>query len=179
MGHQNVDSSLQNCAVVSLDVSFDGKWLAAARFSHGKGSVQVFSLETFECWWSIPEMEATTTCIKFLGGGALAVGCANNSFYIYNIHEKTLSSWSHDMGVPILKSLPKELSSRSEPLTRILSTPSLHQKLVLVRHSLSNISTLSTFKLIQYFLNGSREHMAFSVLLIWIDLYQTSQTHFH
>lgn len=38
------------------------------------------------------------------------------------------------MGLTIVNSLPKELCSRSEPLTRILLNPSLHQKLILGAH---------------------------------------------
>jgi U3 small nucleolar RNA-associated protein 4 len=128
-----VDPSSHNSAITCLDVSLDGKWFAITRFSHEKGSVHAFSLEPFGHWWSLPQVEATATCIKFLGEGSLAVGCSNNSFYIFNLQRRELSNWSHDMGLPIVKSLPKEYSSRKEPLARILLTPSLHQKLVLVR----------------------------------------------
>ena len=128
----SAEPSAQNYAIVSLDISPDGKWLAMMRFSHKKGAVQAFSLAPFEHWWSLPEVEATSTCIKFLEEGSLAIGCSNNSFYIFNIVRRELSNWSHDMGLPIVKSLPKELTSRSEPIARILSTPLLHQKLILV-----------------------------------------------
>lgn len=127
-----IDCSSYNSGIVGLDISLDGKMLSVLRFSQGKGSVHVFSLETLSHWWSLPEIESTSTCIKFLGEGSLAVGCSNNSFYIFNVQQRELSNWSHDMGLPIVKSLPKELSSRPEPLSRILMTPLMHQKLILV-----------------------------------------------
>jgi len=130
--------------IVSLGLSPDGKWLAACRFSSGKGAVHVFNLPTsndnefFKHWWSVPEMDAPTTCIKFLGGGSvepsLAVGCSNNEFYVYNLGRRSLSHWSNDMGLPLLKSLPKELTSRSEPVARILSNPSTPQRFILGSH---------------------------------------------
>jgi U3 small nucleolar RNA-associated protein 4 len=128
--------------IVSLDVCSDGKWLAARRFSSEKGAVHVFKLPinddgSYQHWWALPQMDAPTTCIKFLGGGgssesSLAVGCSNNEFYIYNLDRRSLSHWSNDMGVPCLKKLPKELSSRSEPVTRIVSSPSSPQRFILV-----------------------------------------------
>ena len=128
--------------IVSLDVSSDGKWLVAGRFSSEKGSIHVFNLPTsddkghHQHWWAVPQMDAPTTCIKFLGGGSvessLAVGCSNNEFYIYNLGRRSLSHWSNDMGIPLLKSLPKELTSRSEPLTRIVSNPVAPQRFILV-----------------------------------------------
>ncbi len=127
--------------IVCLDVSSDGKWLAAGRFSSEKGSVHVFSLPNsdgighHQHWWAVPQMDASTTCIKFLGGGSvessLAVGCSNNEFYIYNLGRRSLSHWSNDMGVPLLKSLPKELTSRSEPVTRIVSNSAAPQRFIL------------------------------------------------
>ncbi|KAL7533135.1 hypothetical protein ACHAXR_005062, partial [Thalassiosira sp. AJA248-18] len=126
--------------VVCLDLSSDGKWLAAGRFSSGKGAVHVFTLPTneegrYQHWWSVPKMDSPTTCIKFLGGGSdessLAVGCSNNEFYIYNLGRRSLSHWSNDMGLPLLKSLPKELTSRSEPVTRIVSNPITPQRFIL------------------------------------------------
>jgi U3 small nucleolar RNA-associated protein 4 len=128
------ESYSHSSAVVGLDISLDGKWFAAARFSRNKGSVHVFSLEPFGHWWSLPEVESTATCIRFLGEASLALGCSNNSFYIFNTQRRELSNWSHDMGLPIVKSLPKGLSSRPEPLTRILLTPSIHEKLILGAH---------------------------------------------
>ena len=132
--------------VASLDVSSDGKWLAAGRFSSGKGAVHVFTLPPsdasedgrYQHWWSIPEMDAPTTCVKFLGGGdveySLAVGCTNNEFIIFNLGRRSLSHWSNDMGLPLLKSLPKELTSRSEPVARIISNPVAPQRLLLGSH---------------------------------------------
>ena len=128
--------------IVSLDVCSDGKWLAARRFSSEKGAVHVFKLSirddgSYQHWWTLPQMDAPTTCIKFLGGvgsaeSSLAVGCSNNEFYIYNLDRRSLSHWSNDMGVPLLKKLPKELTSRSEPVTRIVSSPSTPQRFILV-----------------------------------------------
>jgi U3 small nucleolar RNA-associated protein 4 len=131
--HMSVTGCHHISPIVKLDVSIDGKWLAAARFSRNKGSVHVFSLEPLGHWWALPEMEAKTTCIKFLGGGTLAVGCSNNAFHIFNLQRRSLSAWSHDMGLPISKSLPRELTSRTEPMSWILSMPSSDQKLILVR----------------------------------------------
>lgn len=128
--------------IVNLDLSFDGKRLSAGRFSSDKGSVHVFTLSISDGvgrnrhWWALPVMDATTTCIKFLGGNdtdaSLAVGCSTNEFYIFNLDRRALSHWSNDMGLPPLKSLPKELTSRSEPLTRIVSNPAEPQCFILV-----------------------------------------------
>lgn len=130
--------------IVSLDVSADGKWLAAGRFSSEMGSVHVFKLPTsddyvsYQHWWAVPQMDAPTTCIKFLGGesvaSSLAVGCSNNEFYIYNLDRRSLSHWSNDMGVPLLKKMPKELTSRSEPVTRIVSNSVAPQRFILGSH---------------------------------------------
>ncbi|KAK1744901.1 U3 small nucleolar RNA-associated protein 4, partial [Skeletonema marinoi] len=127
----------------SLDVSVDGKWLAAGRFASGKGAVHVFTLPTkeggqYQHWWSVPEMEVPTTSIKFLGrGGAdssLCVGYSSNAFNIFNLESRSLSQWNTDMGFPLVKSLPRELTSRSEPVTRIICNPSSPQKLILGAH---------------------------------------------
>jgi len=128
--------------IINLDLSSDGKWLSAGRFSSDKGSVHVFTLSTsdgvgrYQHWWALPESDAPTTCIKFLGDGdiesSLAVGCSTNEFYIFNLDRRALSHWSNDMGLPLLKSLPKELTSRSEPVTRIVSNPASPQCFILV-----------------------------------------------
>jgi len=145
-------ASSHHFPVVSLDLSSDGKWLAAGRFSSGKGAVHVFTLPAnaddnddddndgcYKHWWSIPEMDASTTCVKFLGGGSvessLAVGCSNNEFYIYNLGRRSLSHWSNDMGLPLLKSLPMELTARSEPVARIVANPASPQRFILVSMS--------------------------------------------
>lgn len=130
--------------IVNLDLSSDGKWLSAGRFSSDKGSVHVFTLSSsdgvrrYKHWWALPGMDALTTCIKFLGGGdveaSLAVGCSTNEFYIFNLDRRALSHWSNDMGLPLLKSLPKELASRSEPVTRIVSNPAEPQCFILGSH---------------------------------------------
>lgn len=138
---EGVKMSSYHFPVVNLEVSSDGKWLAAGRFSCGKGAVHVFTLPTtkkeqYRHWWVASETEAPTTCIKFLGGGAvdssLTVGCSDNSFYIFNLSRRALSDWSRDMGLPILKALPKELTSRSEPVARIVANPSSPYKFILV-----------------------------------------------
>lgn len=128
--------------IINLDLSSDGKWLSAGRFSSDKGSVHVFTLSTndgvgrYQHWWGLPESDAPTTCVKFLGGcdieASLAVGCSTNEFYIFNLDRRALSHWSNDMGLPLLKSLPKELTTRSEPVTRILSNPAAPQCFILV-----------------------------------------------
>jgi U3 small nucleolar RNA-associated protein 4 len=137
-------ASSHHFPIVCLDLSSDGKWLAAARFSSGKGAIHVFALTSknedgqYQHWWSIPKMDAPTTCIKFLGEGSvessLAVGCSNNEVYIYNLGRRSLSHWSNDMGVPILKSLPRELTSRSEPIARIVTNPERPQRFILGSH---------------------------------------------
>lgn len=136
-----MSASSHHFPVSSLDVSVDGKWLAAGRFASGKGAVHVFTLPTkeggqYRHWWSVPEMEVPTTSIKFLGrGGAessLCVGYSNNAFNIFNLESRSLSQWNTDMGFPLVKSLPRELTSRSEPVTRIVCNPSSPQKLILV-----------------------------------------------
>lgn len=128
---------------VFLDITSDGNWLAAGRFSSGKGAVHIFALPSSEAgnyqhWWSVPEMEATVNCIKLLGGGSaessLAIGCSNNTFYIFNVIRRSLSDFSHEMGLPILSSLPSELTSRPEPITSIISNPSNLYKFILVSH---------------------------------------------
>jgi len=137
----NWSAASHHFPILSLDLSSDGKWLAARRFSSGKGAVHIFTLPSndedgsYQHWWSVPEMDAPTTCIKFLGGGSvepsLAVGCSNNEFYIYNLGRRSLSHWSNDMGLPLLKSLPKELTTRSEPVTRIVPNPVSPQRFIL------------------------------------------------
>ncbi|KAL9181562.1 hypothetical protein ACHAXT_010367 [Thalassiosira profunda] len=122
--------------VVSLDLSEDGKWLAAGRCSLGKGAVHVFNLleeddGRYQHWWSLPKMDAPTTCVKFLGGESLAVGLTNNEFHIYNLGRRSLSHWSNDMGLPLRESLPRELTSRSEPVARIVSNPEAPERLIL------------------------------------------------
>jgi U3 small nucleolar RNA-associated protein 4 len=136
-----LSASSHHFPVSSLDVSVDGKWLAAGRFASGKGAVHVFTLPTKKCghyqhWWSVPEMEVPTTSIKFLGRGgtesSLCVGYSNNTFNIFNLESRSLSQWNTDMGSPLVKLLPRELTSRSEPVTRIVCNPTSPQKLILV-----------------------------------------------
>jgi U3 small nucleolar RNA-associated protein 4 len=139
-----VSASSHHFPVSCLDVSIDGKWLAAGRFASGKGAVHVFTLPTLQGgrhqhWWSVPDtMEVPTTSIKFLGRGgsesALCVGYSNNAFHIFNLETRSLSQWNTDMGFPLVKSLPRELTSRSEPVTRIVCNPSSPQKLILGAH---------------------------------------------
>ena len=127
--------------VVCLDVSSDGTWLAVARFSSGKGAVHVFALPVHDSgryrhWWSVPVTDAPATCVKFLGGRSgepsLAVGTCRNEFYIYNLARRSLSHWSNDMGLPPQDSLPNNLTSRSEPVTRIMSNQVNPEKFILV-----------------------------------------------
>ncbi|KAL7456193.1 hypothetical protein ACHAWC_007712 [Mediolabrus comicus] len=139
-----LSASSHHFPVSCLDVSIDGKWLAAGRFASGKGAVHVFTLPTLQGgrhqhWWSVPDtMEVPTTSIKFLGRGgsesALCVGYSNNAFHIFNLETRSLSQWNTDMGFPLVKSLPRELTSRSEPVTRIVCNPSSPQKLILGAH---------------------------------------------
>ena len=142
-----LSASSHHFPVSCLDVSIDGKWLAAGRFASGKGAVHVFTLPTpqggrHQHWWSVPDtMEVPTTSIKFLGRGgsesALCVGYSNNAFHIFNLETRSLSQWNADMGFPLVKSLPRELTSRSEPVTRIVCNPSSPQKLILVCNDVS------------------------------------------
>ena len=136
-----LSASSHHFPVSSLDVSVDGKWLAAERFASGKGAVHVFTLPTkkgghYQHWWPVPEMEVPTTSIKFLGRGgdesSLCVGYSNNAFNIFNLESRSISQWNTDMGFPLVKSLPRELTSRSEPVTRIVCNPTSPQKLILV-----------------------------------------------
>ncbi len=138
-----VPSKSHHFPFVFLDITSDGNWLAAGRFSSGKGAVHIFALPssevaTYQHWWSVPEMEASVNCIKLLGGGSaessLAVGCSNNTFYIFNVIRRSLSDFSHEMGLPIQSSLPKELTSRPEPIKAIISNPSNLYKFILVSH---------------------------------------------
>ena len=135
-------SSSHHFPVSSMDVSVDGKWLAVGRFASGKGAVHVFTLPTkeggnYQHWWSVPETDVPTTSIKFLGRrgveSSLCVGYSNNAFHIFNLDSRSLSQWNTDMGFPLVKSLPRELTSRSEPVTRIICNPSSPQKVILVR----------------------------------------------
>jgi len=135
----NLAASSHNYAVSTLDVSLDGKWLALGRHSSLKGAVHVFALSTseqdYKHWWSVPELDSPATCVKFLGNGdvesSLAVSCSSNEFYIYNLERRSLSHWSNDMGIPLRNALPKELKSRSEPVSRIISDPNTPQGLLL------------------------------------------------
>jgi U3 small nucleolar RNA-associated protein 4 len=179
--------------IVSLDVSSDGKWLAAGRFSSEKGSVHVFTLPTsddnghHQHWWAFPEMDAPTTCIKFLGGGSvessLAVGCSNNEFYIFNLGRRSLSHWSNDMGVPLLKSLPKELTSRSEPVSRIVSNPVAPQRFILVSESAGVLwccfENIATCLLTFLFISFSRDRTDISVWSTWSNQCQNGQACSH
>lgn len=137
----SLSASSHHFPVSSLDVSIDGKWLAAGRFSSGKGAVHVFTLPTrqgghYQHWWSVPETVEVPTTVKFLGrGGAessLCVGYSNNAFHIFNLESRSISQWNTDMGFPLVKSLPRELTSRSEPVTRIICNPTCPQKFILV-----------------------------------------------
>ena len=60
---------------------------------------------------------------------------SNNEFYIYNLGRRSLSHWSNDMGLPLLKSLPMELTARSEPVARIVANPASPQRFILVSMS--------------------------------------------
>ena len=173
-------ASSHHFPIICLDLSSDGKWLAAGRFSAGKGAVHVFTLPTneegrYQHWWAVPKMDTLATCVKFLGGGnvesSLAVGCSSNEFYVYNLGRRSLSHWSNDMGLPLLKSLPKELTSRSEPVARIVSNPISPQRLILVSGRSTVLLTFISLVvqcIYQLLLPSFRGHMGTSVMLTWI-----------
>ena len=126
-------------AASELAVSPDGEWLAASRYGMGSGSVTVYSVpkvgDNYKCTWSLPALEAPPSCIKFLGvkeAETLAVGCSNNSFYLFDHKEQKLSDWSQDTGFPMSPSMPRELIHRAEYPTRMAFNPSNPSKFLLV-----------------------------------------------
>ena len=126
-------------AASELAVSPDGKWLAASRYGMGSGTVLLFSVpkvgSDYKCSWSLPALEAPPSCIKFLGGEeveSLAVGCSNNSFYLFDHKQRKLSDWSQDTGLPMSPSMPRELTHRAEYPTRMAFNPASPSKFLLV-----------------------------------------------
>ena len=118
----------------------------------GSGSVNVFAVPSsgdFKLWWSLPALEAPYSCIKFLGSkdsddNALAIGCSNNCFYIFDHERRCLSDWSQDAGFPISTALPRELIHRAEYPVRIAFNASSPSKFLLVSFcSLSPVMYLS------------------------------------
>jgi len=132
-------SRTKSHAASELAVSLDGEWLAASRYGMGSGSVMLFSVPKvggdYKRTWSLPALEAPPSCIKFLGGKeaeTLAVGCSNNSFYLFDHKQRKLSDWSQDTGFPMSPSMPRELIHRAEYPTRMAFNPANPSKFLLV-----------------------------------------------
>ena len=132
-------SSTEPYAASELAVSPDGEWLAASRYGIGSGSVLLYSVPKvggdYKCTWSLPALEAPPSCIKFLGvkeAETLAVGCSNNSFYLFDHKQQKLSDWSQDTGFPMSPSMPRELIHRAEYPTRMAFNPANPSKFLLV-----------------------------------------------
>jgi WD40 repeat protein len=123
--------------VTALDISSDGRWMSAGRNGVGSGCIHVFSLADYVHWYVVPALEAPHSCVKFLGGGesveaALAVGCSNLAFYIFDVRHKRLSDWSADSGFPISNSLPTELTHRNDFPLRFAFNPATPNKFLMV-----------------------------------------------
>jgi len=134
-------SRAKSFAASELAVSPDGKWLAASRYGMGSGTVLLFSVPKvggdYKHSWSLPALEAPPSCIKFLGGeeaDSLAVGCSNNSFYLFDHEQRKLSDWSQDTGFPMSPSMPRELIHRAEYPTRMAFNPANPSKFLLGAH---------------------------------------------
>ena len=148
----HVGDGAHRYAMTDIALSPNGKWLATGRFGMGSGSVNVFAVPSsgdFKLWWSLPALEAPYSCIKFLGSkdsddNALAIGCSNNCFYIFDHERRCLSDWSQDAGFPISTALPRELIHRAEYPVRIAFNASSPSKFLLVSFfSLSPVMYLS------------------------------------
>ena len=124
----------QPCPVSKLSLSPDGRWLACGRNARLTGAIVIYDLNNLagvnigedNVWWALPNLEAAHSCLRFFSGknstanklAALAVGCTNNSFYVFDVPNRRLSEWTHDAGLPVHKSLPRDLVGRPEyPVT--------------------------------------------------------------
>ncbi len=107
--------------------SSDGEWFSIMRSSSEKGSVQVFKDVdgTFVHWWSIPELEDPPAVAAFLHTDhpQLVVVCASFAPYVFDLEERSLSTWSRGVPFPVGESLPLSLSNRKDYPVRITVNP--------------------------------------------------------
>jgi U3 small nucleolar RNA-associated protein 4 len=128
-------NSSNNYPITHLDVSPDGRWLAAGRNTIGKG-LNVFALSPmFKHWWTLPCTEAPLSSMRWLGGGsvdpALAVALNNGVFYLFDVEQRCLSDWSQDLGFPANPNLPKELSQCQDCPDRLAFNPATPSKFLM------------------------------------------------
>ncbi|CAB9497808.1 RNA-associated protein 4 homolog [Seminavis robusta] len=123
----------------AIAISKDNKWLAGLQSGFDCCHICVFSLEdgnTCQPWWSVPDLEAPVTALRFLdaSGGRptqLAVSCSNYAFYCFDILARQLCPWSETAGVPVSKHLPPELLNRNDFPVRLASNPACPAKVLL------------------------------------------------
>ena len=125
--------------VQAIEFSKDKTYFAALQGGYDCCSVRVFSCEedgkTYRHWWSLPDLEAPVSATKFTEvdeSTHLIATCANYAFYVFDMKQRKLSSWSEKSGVPLSKKLPQELIGRSDYPIRIATNPSSPAKILLV-----------------------------------------------
>jgi len=123
--------------ITHLDISPDGRWLAAAKNTIGKGSVEIFALSpSYNHWWTLPCTEAPLSSMRWLGDGntdpALATALNNGAFYLFDVEQRCLSEWSQDLGFPASPNLPRELTHRAECPDRIAFNSATPNKFIMV-----------------------------------------------
>lgn len=151
--------------ITHLAISHDSQWLVAGSNDHFKGAIHVFTLEnnedkskSYSHWWPLPRLEAPHSCLNFLGGenveNALVIACSDNSFYLFDVKERSLSEWSQDIGVPSLRKMPREIISIPDYPVRLAFNPAAPSKFLLVSkrifqcmHLLRRSTTFSTIVL--------------------------------
>ena len=139
--HRDIQSHFSNhYPITHLDVSADGHWLATARNTLGKGSVNVLALTpSFKHWWTIPCTEAPFSCMKWLYSGknetALVVAMNNGAFYIFDAEHRRLSEWSQDLGFPASPNLPREISYCLDRPDRLASNSATPDKFLMVSNN--------------------------------------------
>jgi U3 small nucleolar RNA-associated protein 4 len=102
------------------------------------GTIQVFKKDAggvFRHWWDVPTLEVPHSALSFLKSSPpqLAVACMDFALYVFDVQERRLSSWSEDAGYPLSKSLPTELSNRTDYPVRLGMNPGAPSKLLMVR----------------------------------------------
>jgi len=134
-----------NFPITEIAISPDSIYVATGRNTMSTGSVHILTISpSYEDHYVLPCTESPYSCLAFLGGDdesigggnesnscALAMGCNNGSFYVFDIERKCISDWSTDLGIPATKHLPMELNLQPDGPVRFACNPTTPNKFLM------------------------------------------------
>lgn len=113
--------------------SFRAEWFATlASEGNQHRAVAVYRIVADEIvhYWTLPDVGSKITAFAFLSDGTLAVACERFSFYLFDVANRCLTTWSESAGIPM--EMPSEIASRRDFPVSIGVNPATPNVLFLV-----------------------------------------------